>query len=371
VGNAPSLADIIKMVHPKPESREQAALFAWVMGKDTAVDKVVLPDFVKQLAAFRADPTAPQPNVPFELLTSTPLTTEHWKQIAKTAGWHMLRMNLNTFGRNGVFADPKMITLIADRLQDEQEIKKAKVFPYQCLTAFMYVDDGVPMPIKLALQKILDESLENIPKIEGQLAVFLDVSGSMRSPITGSRPGATSKMSCVSVASMIAAALLKKNPDALILPFDTRVHTSTQLNPMDSIATITKTLASFGGGGTNCSLPMEWLHSTGRKVDLIVYVSDNESWVDALSQSGRGWASNKSAATRTMEQWTAIKRRYKSAKMVCIDLTPNASVQAPSTSKDIMNVGGFSDNVFTVLSEFVKGNWSPDFWVCDVEAIEL
>jgi len=369
VGNQPSLADVIKMVHPKPQSREQAALFSWVLGKEKAEDWQVMPEVVKQLQAFRADPIAPQPNVPFELLTSTELTTEHWKQIARTAGWHMLRMNLNTFLRNKVFDDPEMVKLIAVKLQDEDAMRRAKPFPYQCLTSFLNVSEGVPMLIRLALQKILDSSLVNIPEIDGQVAVFLDVSGSMNSPITGNRAGATSKMTCVQAAAMIAAALLKKNPNTIILPFDTRLHDTVALNPMDSIATIAQTLSRFGGGGTNCSLPMEWLAKSGKKVDLIVYVSDNESWVE--TESNTRYRYQQDQVTGTLRHWTDVKRQHKHTKMVCIDLTPNVSVQAPSTSKDIMNIGGFSDNVFTVLAEFVKGQWSPDFWVKDVEATTL
>ena len=40
-------------------------------------------------------------------------------------------------------------------------------------------------------------------------------------------------------------------------------------------------LASIGGGGTNCSAPLAQLNAERAKVDLVVFVSDNESWVDA------------------------------------------------------------------------------------------
>jgi len=30
VGNDPSLADVLKMVHPKPATPERAALYAWL-----------------------------------------------------------------------------------------------------------------------------------------------------------------------------------------------------------------------------------------------------------------------------------------------------------------------------------------------------
>lgn len=368
VGNQPSLADIIKMVHPKPQSRQQAALFSWVIGKEKPEDWEVMPELVKQLRAFRADPTAEQPDVPFELLTSTKLTPQHWKQIAKKAGWQMLRMNLNTFLRNNVFADQEMVQIIADRLQDKELMGRARPFPYQCLTSFMYVDGAVPMAIKIALQKILDVSLENIPTIPGQTYLFLDVSGSMGSPITGVRAGATSKITCTHVAAMIAAALLKRNPETIVLPFDTQLY-RVRLNPLDSIATMTETLAKYGGGGTRCGLPMKWLKESGKNVDSVIYVSDNESWLDFISTRMLGNASN--SATEAMAEWVEIKRRNKHAKLICIDLSPNRSVQAPSSSKDILNVGGFSDNVFTLLERFTKGEWSADFWVKDVEAINL
>ncbi|HNL37337.1 MAG TPA: RNA-binding protein, partial [Agitococcus sp.] len=44
VGNDPSLADVVKMVHPQPKNAEQAAVFAWLIGKPfdvNALPKVI------------------------------------------------------------------------------------------------------------------------------------------------------------------------------------------------------------------------------------------------------------------------------------------------------------------------------------------
>lgn len=56
VGNAPSLADIVKMVHPRPQAAWQEAFFAWLIGKPC--DKAQLPEkrarcwrFVKAISA--------------------------------------------------------------------------------------------------------------------------------------------------------------------------------------------------------------------------------------------------------------------------------------------------------------------------------
>ncbi|MCA8912789.1 MAG: RNA-binding protein, partial [Planctomycetes bacterium] len=101
VGNDPSLADVIKMVHPKPADAARAALYAYLIGRDH--DAALLPAVVRQYEAFKRGDTLDVPGVPFQLLTSLPLGPQDWVEIAKRAKWQMTRMNLNTFARHGVF----------------------------------------------------------------------------------------------------------------------------------------------------------------------------------------------------------------------------------------------------------------------------
>ena len=54
-------------------------------------------------------------------------------------------------------------------------------------------------------------------------------------------------------------------------------------------------------------------------------------------------------------EWQKFKRNNPKAKLVLIDLVPNRNVQVKD-DKDVLNVGGFSDNVFEIISNFVKGN---------------
>ena len=51
-----------------------------------------------------------------------------------------------------------------------------------------------------------------------------DVSGSMHSPVTGFRKGATTAVRCIDVAALVAAAVLRKNPDAEVIPFEDEVR---------------------------------------------------------------------------------------------------------------------------------------------------
>jgi 60 kDa SS-A/Ro ribonucleoprotein len=122
----------------------------------------------------------------------------------------------------------------------------------------------------------MEIALENVPSIAGKVYVLPDVSGSMQSPVTGSRGSATSSVRCVDVAALVAAAMLRKNQDAEVIPFNDRL-VPVALNPRDTVMTNAAKLAALPSGGTNCSVPLAHLNERGTKNDLIVYVSDNQS----------------------------------------------------------------------------------------------
>lgn len=224
IGNAPSLADVVKMVHPKPAEPWREALFAWLIGKP--FDHAQLPAEVRDLLDWQAVAEGVSdlahgvdvPDVPFLMLTDRPLVTAQWARLAERMGWQALRMNLN-----------------------------------------------------------------NAEK-----------------------------------------------------------------------------LAAVGGGGTHCSAPLAWLADKAARVDVVIMVSDNESWVD-----GR-----RHGATATMREWARIKRRNPDARLVCIDLQPYGTTQANEQS-DILNVGGFGDAVFDVIAQFASGGFGAGHWVEAIESIRI
>lgn len=361
VGQTPSLSDIIKMVHPEPRTEEQEAFFGMLIGKPYDSNK--LPAIALHLEAWHAGEADTPPAVEFRLLTGETLSREAWVKIAMDAGWHATRMNLNTFLRHGVFESKEAVNVIAAKLADRDAILKQRVFPYQLLTAYLNIDTGVPVVIQNALQDALDISLENIPTIDGQVVVGPDVSGSMSSTVTGYRSsGPVSKTRCSHVSALVAAAFLHKNPETIILPFDTRVHVA-RFNPRDSVMTVASQIQQFGGGGTNCALPLSYMREHGIRPDLYICVSDNESWLSANSRDYRIYGNSR---TDVMDEWTQLHGRYNAAKMVCVDIQPNTSVQAVDRP-DIMNIGGFSDTVFSHIADFAQGGYNPDTWVENIE----
>ena len=96
-----------------------------------------------------------------------------------------------------------------------------------------------------------------------------------------------------------------------------------------------------------------------------MYVSDNESWVDSLQYGLWG-----GSATETMNQWELFKQRNPEAKMVCIDIQPSGTTQSVERN-DIVNVGGFSDQVFKLISDVASNCFTENHWVREIEKISI
>jgi 60 kDa SS-A/Ro ribonucleoprotein len=277
--------------------------------------------------------------------------------------------NIFTLLRHGVFTDdPEMVAYVAGRLGDAEEVRRARQFPYQYFAAHLNADQGVPQAVKNALGRAAETACGNVPALPEPVLIGLDVSGSMSSAVTGRRGrGATSKVRCVDVAALFAAALLRRNPGSGVVPFDTQAHRA-EIDPEESILDLAARLARYGGGGTDCSLPLA--EANGRLRDRpfagCVLVSDMESWV------GTG----RHGSTDVLTQWEAFVRNqarlhgadFAGPKLVCINLQAYTTTQAPERP-DVLNVGGFSDAVFGVVAAFLGDD--AERFVAEVKAVEV
>jgi len=415
-GKAVSLEHILRMVRPKPKDKTRSAMYAWIRGAKITEGTLIqpvrfktedgtfkeeercynfadLPERLRLWEAYKAHPDEFEypPKVPFRMLTSLKLGTKEWTGIAKNMSWDELRQNLVTLNRHGVFDSPDMVKQVCDRLRSPEEIAKANVFPYQLLAAYLNTGPTptgygwttsywntmgqhdakgkeadrikVPKELRYALEAALEEAVKNVPTVEGKVFICPDTSGSMGYPITGDRyhygkPPAT-KVRCVDVAGLITAAILRRNPRAAALPFSTRVH-DVELHPMASVMQNAEKFTSLGGGGTSCSEPLRVLNGLNAEGDVVVFVSDYESWSDPRGNSG----------TAMMQQWNRFKVRNPQAKLICIDLTPRGNKQVRS-HPDILHIGGFSDQVFNIMRDFVEGELGPEQWIGTIKEVSL
>ena len=165
--------------------------------------------------------TVQVPDVPFQMLTALPLGKDEWAEIARRAPWQMTRMNLNTFQRHGVFEVPGLTEIVAERLRNPELIAKARVLPYQLLMAFTPRRRTSGLPAQRSARRCRTPwSID--PERAGGRGQGVGVPGCLGlDALAGDRvrKGATSAVRCIDVAALVAAAILRKNPDAEVLPF--------------------------------------------------------------------------------------------------------------------------------------------------------
>lgn len=386
VGNDPSLRDLLRMARPTPPDNARRALYGWLTDKApekwAPATEADLPVEVLSLIAYRnSESEAAQAliadgldHVRWDLLADAARGPLVWSALARRMGPQALRMNLNTLLRHDVFATSAMVDYVADRIADESEIRRSRQFPYQYFAAYLNADDRLPHRIRTALHAAASIACGNVPELPGPVVIGLDTSGSMSSPVTGQRePGSTSKMRCIDAAALFAAAILRRNPDSVVIPFDTAAYEA-RIDPCDSILSIAERLAGYGGGGTDCSLPLVAAidrHARRRFAGAVV-VSDNESWI----------GSGRSGSTGLLTAWDSFVAHQRKLghpagfrvgqkiqpRLVCINLQPYQTVQA-CDRPDILNVGGFSDAVFRVISAFLSNH--SHRLVDEVEATSL
>ncbi|MCA9106429.1 MAG: TROVE domain-containing protein [Planctomycetales bacterium] len=386
IGNDPSLRDVLRLARPTPKDNERRALFGWLTDKEPAkwapATEADLPSLVRRLIEYRQATTADaqahivsELPVRWDLLADAALGPLVWRAIARQMGPQALRMNLNTLMRHGVLsqgaADHEMVEYVANRLRDAEEIQRSRQFPYQFLAAYLNAANELPHQIRSALHQAAEIACGNVPRLPGPVVIGLDTSGSMSCPATGHRgQGSTSKMRCVDAAALFAAAILRRNPDSVVIPFDTRAY-DVRIDPSDSILSLAERLAKYGGGGTDCSLPLRHANTKyrDRRFAGVVLVSDNESWIDRNRPQGFG----RRDATGVLSEWREFVANQKRLggsppKLVCIDIQPYGSTQAPEQD-DILNIGGFSDAVFHVVASYLSNDAAR--FVAEVESIEL
>ncbi len=372
-----NLRKILQLSHPKAEDAATFERLGWVARGWRWIGEHPSPTNPKIWALERLKRTVDEAEVirlvtefglPFESVVPavSKMTPGIWEALLKNAPYFNLLRMLNTFQKNGLFKNPELVEYVAKFLADPGRVKRSKLFPFRFKSAHeAYTrEEGYSRKIAEAITTALDLSFACMPDFPHgtKVCVSPDVSGSMGGMLGGSwrNPAAVGSYTYVDIAGIIAGALAKKaGSDCLVLPVDTRLH-HPQFSVTDSLMTIARHIAGFGGGGTSLSLPVEHLLDRKVKVDVYIGITDSEEWA-----YGHGYYARSSWYNAWQEYRRVVNPK---AQAVVITLDPGSSAVAPVWDDSVHFVYGWSESVISFIPLAMQDGASQ---LAAVEAIEM
>lgn len=321
------LVDLVNLVHPVPNERNQAALNALVDGT------------LKNAATWEAQLSAAG-QVEGDDEAKAAAKSGAWADLIESGriGYFALLRNL----RNILTQAPEMTAKACGLLVESGRIKKSLVLPFRFMTAYDEVR-GMPQSTqtRLVLQAIntaVDLACSNVPALQGETLVVLDTSGSMGDM--------KDRKSAAGIGALFSAVMLKAwNCDMMSFSDDARYE---GYNPSNSTIGLMEAFR-FQSGGTN-------FHSifqvANKRYDRIVILSDMQGWVGHQTPA---------------QAFQEYKRRMAADPFIySFDLRGYGTMQFPE--KKVAALAGFSDKVFELMGLMEQG---PGALIGKINAVEL
>jgi len=231
------LKDILSISHPKPDNDEQSELWKRILE-----DSLQTPETWETKLSLEGN------------------KQESWESLiaGNKLGYMAALRNL----RNIINSGASNIDKVYGMLADENNVFKSKQLPFRFYSAYRILQqEGIgTSKVYNVLERAIKASTKNMEQIKGKTLIAADVSGSM----TYSN---ISEKSDVRPANYICE-------EAITVCFDTNLY----VRPMPSEGGIISNAQSIpvNGGGTNITLPFQYLIQKNIFVDRIVVLSDNE-----------------------------------------------------------------------------------------------
>lgn len=337
------MADVLEITHPRAESPAQHALFKFVLdqrhhgdGHDRIADSGLLPMIMRH----RLIGQTPEVNRRVLLREHGPhwlaaggytwealsgwlpggMDAEAWEAIIPSMGVFALIRNLRNFDQAGI-SHAAMEQVIA-KITSSEDVVGSKILPFRVLTAYRHTHSD---NWKRALGTTLDLAAPNAPSF-GRSLLLIDTSGSMSDTLSGK-----STVRRVELAALQAVTIAKHSPDVDVV--------------------------IFGGTSANIDgLLPHWreqsvLKATESVVQLLGRVGHATYGHSAISQHFRRDKHTKAVLFTDDQMHDPASLSHHVPTLITFNLGGYAA--RTTWGKTRIQVAGFSDQVFQVISELV------------------
>ena len=311
-------------------------------------------------------------------------------------------MNLIRNLRNIILYAPDKVEDACAQLRIKDKILKSRLLPFRFATAYAEIEKmswnkpntdtaitfesdkaeeeltmiqfhSLKRSVLDALEDAIQYSVENIPELEGNVAILVDHSGSCRGDAGGSSAvSAFSKTSTAMIGNLFGSMMAYRQKNVYIGLFGDKLIDV----PMDrNMKMIDYNKMSFDrgaccGAGTETGI-YDFIRKCiieKKKVDNVVVFSDCQ--IGNGSYNFTPWYGSKmtDCGDHFHELFNKFKKLNPKCNWIVVNLRQSGGTSVFDKSQRILNIAGWSDKIFDVIKSQCRG-W--DAVIKEIEAIEL
>ena len=316
--NIVKLKDILCLVHPKAKDERQNDLW-----------RRLLEDRLETPVTWETE------------LSLKGNTKETWERLIEEnrLGYMAMLRNL----RNIIKAGASNMNKVYEYLTNEERVLQNKQLPFRYYSAYKTLkNEGIgTSKIYDALETAIKISTQNIKRLPGKTLIAADVSGSMNYPVSRN-----SELTCAEIAVLMLSIANYICEETITKTFDNFLYTC-NLSTQNGIIANADSI-KVNGGGTDITLPLQYLLDKKIFVDRIIILSDNEINRVYTYSMGSGQPNTCQALVERYKKWV-----NPNVWVHAIDMQGYGTQQFKGRNVNI--IAGWSERVFDFIYSVEQG----------------
>lgn len=369
--------DVVRLVHPRPQTALQADLFRHAIERRNGWDRPI-PESLALLRADRDLQRLPESQRRANLANAVALgwtwerlagwlpggmDAEAWEAVIPNMGVMALARNLRNFDQAGISTDA--VRLVEDKMRSEADVRASRAFPLRFLAAWKAVNS---LRWGQALEDAVALSMGNVPHLTGRTLVLIDVSPSMlddattKGPGNGNNPPPPGHLARWEVAGLFGLTVAERSDEADVFAFDKDSF------PVDfgKGSSILRTVEQMGalaekGIATDTLGAIADRYVPGRH-DRVVIITDEQTGCNAGGRYDWSWHRSQYPGrdlTGTFRTWADVE--HVRVPVFTFNLGGFTTAHG-SESRKWLTVGGLSDACFGILGRgaSIENPWEAE-----------
>jgi len=384
------LIDLVNLLHPTPTQKNEEAYKRLMNGESLAglyESKVLEKEMSK--AGQTAKTTEEKREAKQEAISAV---------LDNVKGMPIFNLLRNL--RNIILYAPNRVDDAIEQLTTKQKVLNSRLLPFRFATAYEEIEkmsyngktpstaiafesdidsmtvtrsefDTIKTKVLDAIEKALEYSCENIPDLEGNTAILIDDSGSMRGDAGGSsRVSAFSNTNSSMIGHLFGSMFAWKQKDVYVGLFGDKLI-PVRVDRSKRMLDFNKWSYQEGakcGGATEAGI-YEFLRQCikeKKKVDNVIVFSDCQIG-DGAQTSWYGHSSSEHSVG-FQELFKEFKKINPMCNFVVCNIRQVKGNSVFHKSQRILNIAGWSDKIFDLITSNCKGF---DAMIKEIEAIEI